>query len=218
MGDLMNTTLELYADPACPWSWLAVRWLTEVAPRRGVRLTFRSYSLWMRDGDRPPDGVPSFVREIAVAASKQSLRVLRIFEALRDAGRDDAIEQLYLAWGTRVFVPGPPQPPTTAVLEDALAAAGLASSWLAEADNPRWDAALEDSNTQLAALSRNAPVVPTLADGPNVLFRGAVLSEPVPPVRGLELWDALATLTADPAFNLVDNSRGGTPTSVMLMQ
>lgn len=207
----MNTTLDLYADPACPWSWLAVRWLTDVAPERGLRLTFRSYSLWMRDGDRALAGAPEFVRAIAVAASKQSLRVLRVFEALRGAGREDAIEALYLAWGAHVFVPGPPQAPTTAVLEDALAAAALAPSWLVAADDPRWDTAIETSNARLAELSRTAPVVPTLVDGSDVLFSGAVLSEPLTRLRGLELWDALTAV--DP----VDNSRGGSAKSVKLM-
>ncbi|TCC42263.1 DsbA family protein [Kribbella speibonae] len=224
-------TLDLYADPACPWSWLAVRWLTAVAPSRELQLTFRSYSLWMRDGDRPLDGVPEFVRMIAVAASKQSLRLLRIFEALRAADQERAIERLYLAWGGRVFVPGPPQAPTTAVLEEALAAAGLAPSWLDAADDHRWDASIEASNARLVALSDSAPVVPTLANGPSVLFRGAVLSAPVTPEHGLELWDALTILTADPtfvalspaqvampAFDLVDNSDGGTAKSVKLMR
>src|SRR5690242_14444523 len=105
MEDLMRS-LEVYADPACPWSWLAVRWLTAVAPERELRLEFRSYSLWIRDGDRPLDGVPEFVRALAVAASKESLRVLRVFEALRAAGRAEAVESLYLAWGSRVFAPG----------------------------------------------------------------------------------------------------------------
>ncbi|MGW1343698.1 DsbA family protein [Kribbella sp. NPDC002412] len=193
-------TLELYADPACPWSWLAVRWLTAVAPERDLQLTFRSFSLWMRDGSDQAPGVPEFVRAVAVAASKESVRVQRVFEALRDAGRAAAVERLYLEWGSRVFVPGPPQAPAPAVLLEALAAAGLDASWADAADEPRWDAALESSNAALSALTSGAPVVPTLVDGSRVLFAGAVLSAPVSAAHGLEVWDALEILTSEPSF------------------
>jgi hypothetical protein len=205
MGDLMK--LDLYADPACPWSWLAVRWLTAVAPERGLRLTFRSYSLWMRDGDQPPGGMPAFVRAIAVAASKQSLRLLRIFEALRDAGREDAIERLYLAWGARVFVPGPPQAPSNETLEDALETAGLERSWLEAADDLRWDAAIAASNATLSGSLDGAPVVPTLIDEQRVVFHGAVLAAPVTAAHGLDLWDALHVLASEPSFLALTTAR-----------
>lgn len=220
-------SLDLYADPACPWSWLAVRWLTSVAPHRGVRLTFRSYSLWMRDGADP--GVPEFIRAVAVATGKQSLRVMRVFEALRAEDRESAIERLYLEWGSRVFVPGPPQAPTTAVLEEALAAAGLEPFWLSAAGDSQWDAAIEASNAALAALTGGTPVVPTLASGQQALFRGAVVSAPLSLEDGLEIWDALEILTSEPSFIglsatalpmptfAVDNSRGDSPDSVKLV-
>ncbi|WP_433161107.1 mycothiol-dependent nitroreductase Rv2466c family protein [Kribbella sp. CA-247076] len=193
-------SLDLYVDPACPWTWLAVRWLTSIAPHRDLRLTFRSHSLWMRDGaTAQPPGMPEFVRAIAVATSKESTRVLRVFEALRDAGHAAAIERLYLEWGSRVFVPGPPQAPGPGVLDEALAAAGLERSWLAAADDPRWDAVIESSTAALSALV-GTPVVPTLAAGPRVLFRGAVVSAPLPVDGGLEIWDALEILAAEPSF------------------
>ncbi|MEJ1108470.1 MULTISPECIES: DsbA family protein [unclassified Kribbella] len=222
-------SLDLYADPACPWSWLAVRWLTSVAPHRDVRLTFRSYSLWLHDGPAQAPGLPDFLRAVAVAASKESLRVLRVFEALRDAGRADAIERLYLEWGSRVFVPGPPQAPTTAVLEEALAAAGLESAWLAAADDPQWDAVIEASNAALSSLSGGTTLVPTLSSGQQTLFRGAVVSAPLSLEDGLEIWDALEILTAEPAFVglapsplpmpsfAVDNSRGDSAKSAKLV-
>ena len=221
--------LDLYADPACPWSWLAVRWLTSVAPQREVRLTLRSHSLWMHDGEAQSPGVPDFIRAVAVATSQESVRVLRVFEALRAGDRGSAIERLYLEWGSRVFVPGPPRAPGSAVLEEALAAAGLDGSWLAAADDVQWDAAIASSTAALAAISGGTPVVPTLVDGQRVLFRGAVVSAPLDLADGLELWDALEILTSEPSFVglspatlpmpsfAVDNSNGDLPDSVKLM-
>ncbi|MFG1817332.1 DsbA family protein [Kribbella sp. NPDC049174] len=219
-------SLDLYADSACPWSWLAVRWLTSVAPHRDVQLNFRSHSLWLSDGS----DVPEFIRAVAVATSKESVRVMRVFEALRDAGRTDAIERLYLEWGSRVFVPGPPEAPGPAVLEEALAAAGLDGSWLAAADDSRWDAAISDSSAALAALASGTPLVPTLSDGRRALFRGAVVSAPLSLDDGLEVWDALEILTAEPSFVglsttplpipafAVDNSRGDSESSAKLVR
>ena len=212
----------LYADPACPWSWLAVRWLSSVTSARGFRVDLRPCSLWMRDGERQADGLPEFIRNVEVAASKQSLRVLRVFEALRDAGRKDAIWSLYLAWCERVFVPSPPKAPTSAVLEGHRGRQPRALVACA-ADDARWDVAIEAS-TRAASGS-----IPILMDGQRTLIGGAILSAPVTPDRGLELWDALEILTSEPSFVAlsptppsmpsfaVDNSRGGTAESVTLV-
>ncbi|MGW6280751.1 DsbA family protein [Kribbella sp. NPDC055071] len=224
MGDLMNE-LALYTDPACPWCWLAVRWIAAVAPARHLRIQLRPYSLWLRDGGTQ---APPPLRDIAVATSKQSLRLMRIFVALHIDDRDSAIEPLYLAWGKRVFVPGPPQAPAPAVLAESVAAAGLEGSWLAAADDPQWDRGITCSMAELDALVDGTAVLPTMADGQRILFRGAVLAAPVTHDHGLELWDALELLTSDPSFVAlspalpfpifaVDNSDGGTAKSVKLM-
>jgi len=154
-------SFELYVDPACPWSWLAVRWLTGVATERNLELTWRSFSLWKRDGDQQGVGLPPFIRDLAVATSKQSLRLLRVFEAPRDADRADQIQPLYLAWGERVFKPGPPMAPDEMVVKELVLAAGL-EGFVAAADDERWDTAIELSMGDLAALAGPTPLMPTL--------------------------------------------------------
>src|SRR5687768_4706912 len=98
-GPAQSPEYELFVDPACPWSWLAGRWLAEVTRERRPALQFRSFSLWLRDGDQQAPGMPPMFRDLAVASSKQSLRLLRVFEALRAAGKPNAAATLYLAWG-----------------------------------------------------------------------------------------------------------------------
>ncbi|MEV6416520.1 hypothetical protein [Kribbella sp. NPDC051718] len=149
-------------------------------------------------------------RELAVATSKQSLRLLRVFEALRAQGRAGEIEPLYLAWGSRVFQPGPPAAPSPVLIEELLAAAGL-EGFLAAADDAYWDAALEASTAKLAALAGPEPLVPTLVgDTPaqplacyaprRIIFTGAIVSAPLSPTAGLDLWDAVNTASKEPAF------------------
>lgn len=192
---------ELYVDPACPWSWLAVRWLAGVAGERELPLRFRSFSLWLRDGDQQVPGMPPMFRDLAVATSKQSLRLLRVFEALRAQGRASAIEPLYLAWGERVFQPGPPVAPAPTVVDELIAAAGL-EQFQAAADDSHWDEAIEASMAELIALAGPKPLVPTLVGGSarHVLFTGAIVSAPLSSAAGLKLWDAVSTTANEPAF------------------
>lgn len=125
--------------------------------------------------------------------------------------------------------------PTAAVLDEAVAAAGLEGSWLAAADDAQWgrrqwDQAIEASIVRLgasSALAGGTALLPTLADVQRALFRGAVLSAPV---TAVEHWDAIELLTNEPSFVAlspgpptdpsfpVDNSRGGSANSVKLLR
>lgn len=201
---------ELYVDPACPWSWLAARWLIGVAAERELPLRLRSLSLWLRSSEEQAIGMPPMFRELAVATSKQSLRLLRVFEALRAQGRASAIEPLYLAWGSRVFQPGPPTAPTPAVVDELLMATGL-EEFSAAADDGYWDGAIKASMAKLAALAGPEPLVPTLVGATppqplacyaprRIIFTGAIVSAPLSPAAGLELWDAVTAASKEPAF------------------
>ncbi|MFB6723910.1 hypothetical protein ACFCV3_27275 [Kribbella sp. NPDC056345] len=194
--------LVLAADPACPWSWLTVRWLTAVAPHRGLTLRLQPYSLWLRDGETQAAGLPDFIATIAVETSRQSLRVLRICAALATEARYADIERLYVEWASRVFTPGPPQAPTPAVLAESLAAAGLDDTWLPHADSPSWDTPITHQMDQLDALrpGNRGAAVPTLLQGDQILLQGAILAAPVTPEEGLALWDAFALLTTSPTY------------------
>lgn len=192
---------ELFVDPACPWSWLAARWLAEVSHERKLALQFRSFSLWLRDGDQQALGMPPMFRDLAVASSKQSLRLLRVFEALRAAGEPTAVGPLYLAWGDRVFQPGPPIPPAPTLVDELITSAGL-ESFRDAADDASWDCAVQASMTELNPLTGPTPLVPTLIGGTprHVFFTGAIVSAPLTPTAGRNLWDAVTTTAAEPAF------------------
>jgi hypothetical protein len=69
--------VSVYADPACPWTWVTSQWLREVALHRNLDLRCRSLSLCLRDTDQPAAGVPAQIRTQAAAARAQSHRLLR---------------------------------------------------------------------------------------------------------------------------------------------
>src|SRR6266508_4436210 len=71
----MVVRVDLFVDPACMWSWLTSRWLVEVAPKRGLQVQWRTYSLLLRDGRQG-------LEEWKAALWGASLRAVRVMQAL----------------------------------------------------------------------------------------------------------------------------------------
>lgn len=194
------TAVELYFDPACPWTWLTSRWLVDAAPRRGVEITWRSLSLLvLKDGDPPEEHA---VRVRAAA------RAHRLFAALDEAGRNDLIGAVYTAIGTRVHDGG--EELTVDVVREAAAVAG-AAEWLAALDDERWDATVELSTKTALDLAGPDVGSPVLAHGsPRVGIFGPIVN---PGPRGEEaarlLDHVLAASVIDGFFELKRGRSGG---------
>ncbi len=204
----------VYLDPSCPWSWTTARWLHEVAPPRGLRLSWRSLSLTLRDGDQVAAGAPPEIRRFALASGAQSHRLLRVFEALRSRDRDDAIDDLYTRWGERVFAAGPPVAPGPGLVGELLAEAGL-PRWYADcADDPSWDAAITRSMSAAATATGGSLISPTITlDGQpdRPAFTGPLFTVAPTGTAALRAWDAVATLLAEPGFVELGRPRVGPP-------
>lgn len=203
----------VHLDPSCPWSWTTARWLREVAPPRGLRLSWRSLSLTLRDGDQVAAGAPPEIQRFAVASGAQSHRLLRVFEALRSRDRDDVIDGLYTRWGERVFAAWPPVAPGPGLVGELLAEAGL-PRWYAEcADDPSWDAAITRSMSAAAAATGGSLISPTIMlDRPgSPAFTGPIFTVAPTGAAALRAWDAVATLLAEPGFVELDRPHTGPP-------
>jgi Mycothiol-dependent nitroreductase Rv2466c len=195
--------VSVYVDPACPWTWITSQWLREVAPHRNLDLRWRSLSLWLRDGEQPQAGVPAEIRALAVAARTQSHRLLRVFEALRAASREDDVDHLYRLWGERAFTPSwPPVPPGPNLIGEIVTAAGLPAEWAASADDPAWDTIITASMTAAAAACGPGPASPTIVldDETPVGFAGPVFSPAPLGPAALRAWDAVSALLTEPGF------------------
>src|SRR5688572_18061408 len=104
-----------YFDPACPFTWLTSRWLTAVAPQRGLEVRWRAFSLSLLNGD----DVPADHRAPMAASS----RALRLVEALRADRREDQVAAFYTELGTRTHEAGTPI--SDEIVAAAAAAAGV---------------------------------------------------------------------------------------------
>jgi hypothetical protein len=201
--------VSFYFDSMCPWTWMTSRWLVEVASQRDLDITWRTFSLAvLNEGQEYPPELLAAVPDLPakVALGKQ---ILRIVEALREAGRNDDIGRFYTECGQRFHVAA--LPPERSHLEEAAKAAHV-DDQLAAADDEGRDAVLRASIDE--ALDRAGPDVgsPVLALDGNA--RGAFGPIVSPPPQGEDvgrLWDVLVTLHSMPEFLEVKRGRTGPP-------
>src|SRR6476659_3346923 len=129
--------VEIYHDPSCPWAWLTSRWLKEVAPRRDLAVTFRSYCLEIRDDYDAAPTVSADRRDMVIAAHAVSHRMLRIIEAARVDHGDDVFDALLSAWGPRFF--RTERPADDELLAQCLDVCGLDANLIDAGDDEKWD-------------------------------------------------------------------------------
>jgi 2-hydroxychromene-2-carboxylate isomerase len=205
------TGVELFVDPSCPWAWITSRWIKEVAPRRDLTVTWRSYCLEIRDDYGVVPTMPEKLRETALAAHAVSHRMLRIFEAARAEAGETAVDALYAQWGRLFFA-------DTRLDDDDLLAACLASSDLAPelagaADDDKWDVPIVDAMEVAYHYGGPKTQTPTIVvrATPPYGFKGPVMA-PAPTGDGaLRMWDAITVLALEPGFFEITRPRAHRP-------
>ena len=88
------TSIEFFFDPACPWTWMTLRWLVYAAAQTGTHIQWRNLSLAVVNAERE---IPERYR-VALAAA---LGAHRIVAALLADGRNDLVGDLYTEFGRR---------------------------------------------------------------------------------------------------------------------
>lgn len=185
-------------DPACPWTWRASRWLTEVANARDLKITWQPMSLHVLNEDKE---IPEPYR----SRGQASFRALRLVAALGDAGRQDAVSRFYTELGRRVHTDG--HPIDTEQVQAAAVATGL-SDERAALDDGQWDAAVREA-TQAAFHSAGPDVGSPVLQLPGVArgLHGPILTEVPEPDEALALWDSLVPLLRNDVFLEVKRGR-----------
>jgi predicted DsbA family dithiol-disulfide isomerase len=187
-----------YFDPACPFTWSTSRWLTAVAPERGLQLRWRAFSLSILNGD----DVPEQYKAPLIASS----RALRLVESLRADGRDDLIASFYRELGERTHE-------SDNALDDAIVAQAAEAAGVTEAaailDDAEWDEAVSESHKTALALAGpgiGSPVVQVA--GARRGLHGPIIAEVPELGESLEVWDATAALIKIDSFFEVKRGRG----------
>ncbi len=203
----MTTTVDFYLDAGCPWTWLASRWLVDVAEQRELSVRWRPFSLaLLNEGKELPPrfDTPAFRERMATTG-----RALRVITALGEAGDHDGAGRFYTELGRRLHdgeEAGDADP-----IAAAAAAAGVDAS-VADREDGDVDSAIASRLQEALALAGPDIGSPVLRiDGAARGFHGPIVSPRPTGESAAQLFDAIATLQSQDGFFEVKRGRSGPP-------
>jgi predicted DsbA family dithiol-disulfide isomerase len=197
LPDGIPSTVALWLDPVCPFSWNTARWLTAAADKAGFDIEWRLMNLaTLNEGRELP--------EPQQARMHDSQQVGRLMVALRDELGADAIARAYFAFGHRYF-------DESATVDDELvehvvAAAGAQHVTAAALSDVRLDAAVRDSHKASQEALGEATGSPLITIDGHTVF-GPVLTSVPAPDKTSALFDAVATLVLTSEFSQLQRPR-----------
>lgn len=184
-GVMTAVGVAFWFDPACPWCWLTSRWLVDVARDRELDITWRSISLHFKNAF---EGTGHPLEE----PTRESLRLLRVIEAVRTVTGDSVIGSMYTQFGEAIHHRGE-APDIGAVLQDL----GLSMGFASELDNSDWDEVIRASQRECESVVGKTVGVPVVAVESDVGLRGffgPVLSQRLTQADAVALWDAVLVM------------------------
>jgi 2-hydroxychromene-2-carboxylate isomerase len=188
--------VDFFFDPGCPFAWQTSVWIRRVAALRDIRIGWRFISLRFinEHADLPP---------AMVQAQERGLRYHRICAAARQRLGNEAVGELYRAWGERYwytsFEGSVPERLARAATQmdpaEIVRSLGLPADLLDAADDDSWDPLIRAESAE--AFRRTGPDVGTpiiTYDPPNgnSLF-GPVISAVPDDETAVAFYDALRT-------------------------
>lgn len=184
-------SLEFYFDPSCPFCWVTSRWLLMVSGQIPMDITWRPFSLAMKNGELTEDQPD----KPHLAAH----RVLRVMSAAAEQGAD--LMQLYTKFGIRHFLAGDSYGDDLiiSVLQDS----SLEANLIHAADDPKRDRYLSESMETAIKTVGSDIGVPTIVFNINNQKRGyfgPVLQALPDKDEAMELWDGLFKLARQTQF------------------
>lgn len=197
--------IEFFYDPCCPFCWITSRFLLEVSAERDVDVTWRPFSLAMKNNELAGDD--DAVNEHG-EMHRSSHRVLRVITKAAEQHGASVID-LYSAFGRRFHLDH--EKYDDAMIADVLAAAGLPAGLAKAADDTSLDEGLQASIDSAVEAVGDDTGVPTIVfvsdDGQRRGFYGPVLQELPSKEDALRLWDSLVGLVSVPAFYELKRTR-----------
>lgn len=187
----MTTAVDFWFDPACPWAWMASRWMLEVESVRDVRTTFHVMSLGVLNEGRDVDpGYRTFLDEKSWVGARASTLVWQQYG-------DDVLRDFYTALGTRYHPGGEPRDADT--VRAALADLGLDESIAERALTDEADEAMRRSHHEGMDPVGQDVGTPVIRVNGMSLFGPVISPAPKAEAAG-DLFDGFVKMTAYPGF------------------
>ena len=193
----MQTKVEFWFDPMCPWAFITSRWILEVAKVREIEITWNIFSLPHLNKDRE---MPEKYKAI-FANSWSCARVIKSVE--KDFGKEKTLP-LYSAISTRIHVLK--EAVSKDLLSDSLKEVGLDSKYLAEMENSDWDKQIIESHERGVKLVGDDVGTPIIAIN-GIGFFGPVISPAPKGEEAGKLWDGVVLSASYPGFFEIKRSR-----------
>ena len=197
--------IEFFFDPGCPFAWQTSVWIRRVAELRGIKIGWRFISL--KFINEANEALPAAM----VEAQDRGLRYHRICAAARAELGNDAVDQLYRAFGERFWYEageGDLMARFGAAADridpaEILAETGLPASLLAAADDESWDPLIRAESDEAFRRTGKDVGTPIITYDPptgNSLF-GPVISDIPDDDTAVAFYDALRTFANYQGFS-----------------
>lgn len=192
------TTIDLYLDPVCPFSWVTSRWLLDAAERTTRPVTLRQMSLAVLNEGEDADAAHQRMFE-------RSRRLGRVFAAVTDRHGPQAFARLYEPIGTRLH--DQKDQVTPEVVADVLEDLGFEKSLSEALDDPEYDEAVSRAHAASQDALGDKAGSPIIAIDGRAFF-GPVLTGLPDPDDGVVLLDALVSAAGVRQFAVLQRPHG----------
>jgi protein-disulfide isomerase-like protein with CxxC motif len=202
MSEQERTQVDFWFDPLCPWAWITSRWMLEVEKVRPVVTRWHVMSLAELNSSK--EDIPADYKE----RLKKAWGPVRVCTAAEQKFGPEVLGPLYTALGTRFHDRKVER--DRALVEDALAEAGLPADLADVMESTEYDEALRASHRDgmdRVGYDVGTPVISVSGAS----FFGPVVS-PIP--RGEDagrLWDGVLLVAGTDGFFELKRSRTREP-------